>query len=194
MKRILCFLLIMMTLSSCASVFMGSASTVALSTAQERTFDDAVDDTVIKAKINRAWFQEDIDMYGDCSMTVSEGRVLITGVVTSEDAMLTAVKLTWQVDGVDEVINELIVKYEGKTLVQASRDTWIATKLRTKLLAARDVLSINYSIDVNESNVYLIGIAQDEVELNKVIDIVRNTGSVESVTSYVKIKKVEERY
>jgi osmotically-inducible protein OsmY len=191
MKKILFCLFIAIGLNGCASVVVGSGSTIALSTVQERTFDDAVDDTIIKAKINHAWFKEDLEMYGYCSMTVSEGRVLLTGVVKNEDQMLTAVRLTWQVEGVKEVINEIIINPVGKTLVQSSKDTWIATKLRTKLLAAKNIFSINYSIDVDEGNVYLIGIAQDEKELNKVIDIVRNTTSVESVVSYIKIKDPE---
>lgn len=192
MKKTLCCLIMLLTLSGCASLFVGSASTVALSTAQERTFDDAVDDTYIKARINASWLKEDTDIFSHCSMTVSERRVLLTGVVTNEDQMLTAVRLTWQVDGVKEVINEIIVNPAGKTFLQSSTDAWIATKLRAKLLTDVDVLSINYSIDVNEGNVYLIGIAQDEIELNRVIDIVRNTNSVESVVSYVKTKDPED--
>ncbi len=191
MKKIFFCLLMLVGLNGCASAVVASGSTIALSTVQERTFDDAVDDTIIKAKVNHAWFKEDVDLYSDCEMTISEGRVLLTGVVEYEDTMLTAVRLTWQVEGVKEVINEIIVKSEGKTLVESSKDVWILTKLRTKILANKEIFSINYSIDVSLGNVYLIGIAQDQAELDKVIDIVRNTSSVESVVSYVEIKEPE---
>ncbi|MCT4574796.1 MAG: BON domain-containing protein [Alphaproteobacteria bacterium] len=192
MKKVLLLLFMAVSLSSCASLFVTSASTVAFSTIQERTFDDAVDDTYIKLRLNNAWMSEDWDIYKNCSMTVSEGRVLLTGVVENDEAMKTAVKLTWQIDGVKEVINEIIIREEGKSFLQSSTDAYIATKIRTKILASRDILSINYSIDVNDSNVYLIGIAQNQDELDKVIDIARNTGSVESVVSYIKLKKIDE--
>jgi len=178
----------MMSLSGCVTFLVGSGSTVALATVQERTIGEAIDDTVIKFNINAAWLKEDSDIFRDCSMTVSDGRVLLTGVVTTSIAMRKAVKLTWQVDGVKEVINEIFVNPNGKSIAQSSTDAWIATKIRAKLLANKDVLSINYSIDVNNSNVYLIGIAQDSNELDTVINIIRNTNSVESVTSYVKMK------
>jgi len=193
-KKICLLLILLMGLSGCAGAVVGAGTTVALATAQERTFDDAVDDTFIKMKINGLWLDSDVKMFSNCSMTVSEGRVLLTGVVKTEEIMAKAVELTWQVDGVKEVINEIIVDPKGKTLIDISKDEWLILKIRANLTVQKDVQAINYSVDSVRGNIYLIGIAQNEQELDKVINIIRNTKSVASVVSYVRLKEIDDEY
>ncbi|MEK9645333.1 MAG: BON domain-containing protein, partial [Alphaproteobacteria bacterium] len=72
-----------------------------------------------------------------------------------------------------------------------ARDTIISTELKTKLLFDSKVSSINYSIETVDGVVYLIGIAQNREELNRVTNYARNLGYVKKVVSYVTIKKPE---
>ena len=62
------------------------------------------------------------------------------------------------------------------------------TKINAKLLLEQDVLNINYSVEVVNGIVYLIGIAQNQVELDIVITISKNTYGVQNVISYVRLK------
>src|SRR5690606_36345187 len=90
--------------------------------------------------------------------------------------------------GVKQVINEIRVSEEGGGLVSYARDTWISTRLRTAITLDRDVLSINYNIDTVQGTVYLMGVAQSQKELNRVIEIARTIPDVKQVVSYVKLR------
>ena len=56
-----------------------------------------------------------------------------------------------------------------------------------------DVLSINYSVETVNGTVYLIGIAQDEAELVRVIEHARGIEDVKRVVSHVVLKDDRRR-
>ena len=85
-----------------------------------------------------------------------------------------------------QVINEIRVA-EGEGLPGYVRDQWITTRLRTAITLDRDVQSINYSIETVDGVVYLMGAAQNQAELNRVIEIARTISNVKQVISYVKM-------
>ena len=118
-----------------------------------------MDDTKIRATINTLWMDYNIDMWRNLGLDVSEGRVLVTGKVDKPEQRVEAVKLSWRAEGVKEVINEIKVTEEGG-LGNYTRDAWISTQLRTKLLFDKHVSSVNYSVDTVDQVVYLMGIAQ----------------------------------
>lgn len=175
-------------LSACSilGIASGAAAVTGISAAQEGGIRSAVSDTKIKLLLNDAWFKYDIDAFRKLESTVDQGRVLLIGVVQDPNHRVEAVRLAWQVRGVKQVINEIRVeKSEGfKGYV---RDTWITSKLRTGFTIDRDVQSINYSIDTVQGIVYLMGVAQNQKELNHVIEKVRTTSGVKKVVSYVKL-------
>ena len=51
----------------------------------------------------------------------------------------------------------------------------------------RNIQSINYSIDTVAGTVYLMGVAQNQAELNKVIEVARTIPHVMQVVNYVKM-------
>src|SRR5690606_5857668 len=61
------------------------------------------------------------------------------------------------------------------------------TKLRTALTFDSEVQSVNYSIDTVEGIVYLLGVAQNQAELNRVTEVARTISDVKQVVSYVRI-------
>lgn len=162
---------------------VGAATGVAAS--QEGGLSRAARDTRIQAEINDLWFRYDVDMFTKLDMTVNNGRVLLTGVVQNPEHRVEAVRLAWQPDGVEQVINEIRVA-EGSGITGFAKDTWITTQLRTKLTLNKEVLSINYNIDTVQGTVYLMGFAQNREELNRVIEIARTIKGVNGVVSYVK--------
>jgi osmotically-inducible protein OsmY len=170
-------------------VLVGAGATVGVAASQERGLGGAISDTEIRAKINHYWVQSDFDLYRKVSLQVQEGRVLLSGQVPSRDMRLEAVRLAWQADGVKEVINE--IEIEDSSTVGFARDTWISTQLKSKLLFDRDVSSINYSIETVDGTIYLMGVAQDRVELNRVVGHARNLAYVDEVVSYVRVKPPE---
>ncbi len=175
-----------LALSGCAGAVVGAAASGGVAAAQEGGISRAYNDAVIQAQINDLWFRSNVDSFLKLDLTVNQGRVLVTGVVQNPEERVEAVRLAWQPDGVKQVINEIQVA-DGKGVMGYARDTWISTRLRTALTLDRDVQSINYSIDVVQGVVYLIGAAQSQSELNRVIETARTIPDVQRVVSYVKL-------
>ena len=61
------------------------------------------------------------------------------------------------------------------------------------MLFDQDVRSVNYSIETVNQVIYLMGVAQDEAELQRVVDHARNVAYVRRVVSYVQMKEDPER-
>jgi osmotically-inducible protein OsmY len=188
MKYPVLFLLVALSpvLSGCAGALLGAGATVGVKAAQEGGLEAAINDTVIATQINDYWFKYDLETFAKLHLTVDQGRVLITGVVQKPEARVEAVRLAWQAKGVKEVINEIRVA-NSDGITGYARDTWIAARLRTTLTFDRYVQSINYSIDTVQGIVYLMGVARDQAELNRVIGIARTIPDVKQVVSYVKL-------
>ena len=155
--------------------------------AQERGFKTGVKDTVTLAKINQNWIEHDFNIFAKISAKVVEGRVLLTGTVPKSDDRIEAVRLTWQIDGVNEVLNEIEVA-DKSDLLDVTRDAWVTAQLRIKLTVDGEIKAINYAIDTVNGTVYLMGIAQDSTELQRVTAHVRNLKYVRRIVSYVRLK------
>lgn len=175
-------------ISACTPIGMatGAAATTGMAVAQEGGISRVVSDKVIQAKINDAWLNYDVKTFAKLDTTVNFGRVLITGVVQDPEDRVEAVRLAWQVEGVTQVINEIRVA-ESEGVQGFLRDNWISTRLRTAITFNRDIQSINYTIDTVQGVVYLMGVAQNQRELNRVIETARTIPHVKQVVSYVKM-------
>ncbi|MEM9468916.1 MAG: BON domain-containing protein [Pseudomonadota bacterium] len=177
-----------MSLQGCTvtGVAIGAAATTGIAAAQEGGIPGAVSDAVIKAKINDAWLNYNFDTFSKLSTTIDQGRVLITGVVQDPEARVEAVRLAWQVKGVQQVINEIRIA-EDAGITGFVKDTWVTSRLRTAITIDRGVQAVNYSIDTVSGVVYLMGYAQNRQELNRVIETARTISGVKQVVSYVKM-------
>ena len=115
--------------------------------------------------------------------------MLLTGVLDTAEMRARAVRLAWKAEGVVEVINEIELG-DTSGLKGYGRDKWIIAQLKSRLLFDKEVSSINYSIDVVRGKVFLIGIAQNTQELDRVLNHARSINYVRKVVSYVRIKRV----
>ena len=183
----LCLMLLaVLALPGCTGLALGAGATVGVAAAKEGGISRAVSDTAIEAQISDLWFRSNVDIFRKLNVTVTEGRVLLTGIVQDPEHRVEAVRLAWQPKGVKQVINEIkVAKSEG--IAGFAKDTWITTRLRTAITLDKDVQSVNYSIDTVGGTVYLMGFAQSRLELNKVVETARTIENVNQVVSYVKI-------
>lgn len=185
--RVAGLLALALAAGGCAPLVVGSAASgIVVAATQERGLGGAISDAKIQAEINHLWLQHDIEMHRRLDMTVDQGRVLLTGRATTPEMRLDAVRLAWQAKGVQEVINEITVD-EGGGLVDAARDTWITTQLRTRLTLDKEIRSQNYSIDTVNGVVYLMGVARSQAELDRVTGHARAIPNVKRVVSYVRL-------
>jgi osmotically-inducible protein OsmY len=175
------------SLSGCVVAAIGGAGAVGMGAAEERGFEASVDDTKIKTDITTAYIDKGFTLFNEVTVTVTEGRVVLTGSVEKSETRVDAVKLAWQTAGVRAVADEIQVSQQAG-IASASKDAWIANKLRTRLMFDSDIKNINYTIDVVNGVVYLMGIAQDQKELNRVIALARDTSDVKRVVNHVMLK------
>lgn len=162
-----------------------AATTINLAT-QERGLVTGVDDNLIWVGINERLFRKDADLFQKVSLQVHEGRVLLTGFVQKPEHRVMATELAWQADGVREVDNQIKL---GASLGadDYAEDSWLIARLRMKLMADSQVRANNYSIDCIRSTIYLIGVAQNQAELQRVIDHARDIAYVDAVVTRVRL-------
>ena len=176
-------------ISGCQSAYMATISQAVLIDKEERSFNNFVEDTIILAQLKNAYFSNNEKIFFNVSVEVTEGRVLLTGSVEQIDERIEATKLAWGIEGVNEVINEIQISNDESILDYAD-DLIMKTKINAKLLLDKDILNLNYSVEVVNGIVYLIGIAQSQEELNLVINISENTYGVQNVINYVRLKDI----
>ena len=173
-------------LPGCVGTAGFTSATVGVAAMEERGLSGAVDDTVLRIRINTIFAENDERLWRKVGLQVHNGRVLLTGALETAEMRLEAVRLVWQADGVSEVINEIqITASDG--LAGFARDTWISGRLKSELLFDEKVSSINYSIETVKGTVYLIGVAKNKKELERVINRARALDYVKKVVSYVKL-------
>lgn len=184
---ILCFFALFLVGCTPASIAMGGGATLGIAAAQEGGIKVATTDAAIRLQIHDLWFKHDVHMYRRLDMTVREGRVLVTGTVPEPDMRVDAIRLAWLAKGVKEVINEVNVA-NSNGVTGFVGDSLITANIKSKLVFDANVQSINYSIDTVDKVVYLMGVAQNGSELDRVLDHARHTGKVENVVSYVRMR------
>jgi len=177
-----------MLTSGCIPMLVAGGTETAVVVAQERSVGSAVDDAGILIQIKNLYAKQDYkDLLANVEVKSVEGRVLLTGNVDKPDSQIEAVRLAWQVNGVKEVINEIQVN-DKAGIWNYTRDVWISTQVRSRLILEKGVRSINYSVITVNQVVYLTGIAQDQAELDKVTTVASTTNYVQRVVSYVQLK------
>lgn len=185
--------LLLLTLTGCFPLVLGAASESAVVVSQERSVGGAVDDAGILLKIKQRFLEKDVnDLLSNVEVKSVEGRVLLTGNVNLPETQITAVDITWQVPGVKEVINEIQIN-DKSGLGNYAQDVWISTQVRSKLLFTKGIRSVNYSVITVNKTVYLMGIAQDQAELDKVTYVASTVSYVQKVISYVRLKSDARR-
>ena len=189
-------ILLMFSVIGCAPVvFLGGSAAATKTATQEKSVGSSVDDFSIWMRIKGALFKQNNNYSATVSSKVEEGRVLLTGTVENQEQRLDVLKIVWSQKGVKEVINELVTKDEqdGISRGNYAKDSWITTQIKSKLFFNNNVKSVNYNVETIAGIVYLIGIAQDEQELDIVTNVAGSIKNVQRVVSYVRIKDSEIR-
>ena len=155
---------------------------------EERPFSKAVDDFNTRTELNAKLLADDPRLYTNVSTSVIEGRVHLSGSVLTEEQRRRATQLAWSTANVTEVVNDIEVTEDTSGLVATARDRWISTKVRARILADTSIRDVNYTIDTQNRVVFIMGIAQNHRELERVLDHAREIEGVERVVNYVVLK------
>lgn len=180
-------------LSGCAGVIVGGVATGAYAVAQERSVGDAFDDAGIKLRINDKVLGNLPAAHPGIETEVIEGRVLLAGFVPTPTDRDEVIRLTWTVNGVRQVINELQIG-DSSSFSDLANDSWITTQLRTQLITDLKITDINYNIETVNGTVYILGIAQNQAEIDRVTSHASTISGVEKVVSYAITKNDPNRF
>ena len=171
-----------------AGVAVGGGAMAGKAAMQERGFRTAIDDNVIAATVSRDLFNHSTDLFARTAVAVHEGRVMLTGRVSTPEDRIQATRIAWQAADVREVINEIEVD-DTRGIVDSARDSWISAQLRSKITFDRTIQAINYTIDTVNGTVYLLGIAQDQGERDRVAAYARDMAYVRRVVDHTRLLK-----
>ena len=166
---------------------LGAAGGAGYAANQERGAGGSVDDFTIKTNIQSAWLKTNPLMQTNLTVTVYEGRALLTGTAPTAEFKAQAKDVASQVPGVRMVYNEVEVS-PPESAWDSTKDTWITSRVRTELTFNPDVRSVNYTIETANKSVYLIGSARSQAELDIATTVARTTPDVKRVVSYVDIR------
>ncbi|MFN7401095.1 MAG: BON domain-containing protein [Alphaproteobacteria bacterium] len=174
-------------LTGCVAAATTAATQVGIATADKRSYGTSLDDTIIYTAINEKFLNADVnDLLINATINVRQGRVLLTGNVNSETTAQRATELAWQVKGVEEVINEIVVIPDTEVWDTAN-DIAIKKNLETRLLLTKGVFVIDYSIDVVNGTAYLLGYCHSQTEMDKALNVARTTRGVRRVINHLRI-------
>ena len=173
--------------SGCAPAVIGVGTAAVAASSTEKGLSTSVADGLIFTKIQDNFLQTDASLPMVVDVTVNDGAVLLTGKVKTPEEKVLATKLTWEVRGVREVVNEIQV-IDKSSIKDIAKDLAASAQLRGKLIADNSVSSLNFSIDVVNGTVYLSGVAADAEEMNRVVSHARELRFAQQVVNYITLR------
>ena len=182
--KILLVLTCLINLTNCAPAVVGVGTAAVAASSTEKGFSTSVSDSVIFAKISDKFIQEDASLITSVDLSVNDGAVLLTGKVKNFEKKMLITRLSWEVKGVKEVINEVQVS-SRVSIKDVAKDVAASAQLRASLISDPDISSLNYSIDVVNGIIYLAGVASDENERNRVVSHAQLTRFTKKVVNYI---------
>lgn len=172
-------------LPGCAGLVLGGGGVTGMAVAQERPLERGAHDIAIASDLRSKYLQTQFDdLFLRISVLVVEGRILLTGTVDTRDLRTTAVELAKETDGAVEVLNEIQLG-PAYPITTRLNDTWISTEIRARLVAALGSGQIDFWTTTHNAVVYLVGIAENQAEIQQVTDVARHVKGVEKVVSYI---------
>jgi osmotically-inducible protein OsmY len=171
-------------LTSCIETAVGLGTAAVAASTTEKGFSTSVSDTVIKGKLTDKFIKNDVSLVTGVESSVSNGAVLMTGKLDSQDQKILATRLAWEIKGVKEVINEIQL-VSDKSVKTTAKDLAASAQLRAALIGDQEISSLNYSIDVVNGIVYLSGVAENEKERERVIMHAQTLRFAKKVVNYI---------
>ena len=169
-------------------ILAGGGATTMVVAEGDKSIGVAVDDATIKLNISGKFLMSKNNLFINIDTRVIEGMVLLTGIVKNQESRIEAVKIVWEVEGVNEVINEIEIG-DKTSIKEYANDVWITTQI--KALATRDIglRSISYNVETIKGKVFLAGITSRPEQLKTLVNITKSVKGVKEVVNYVVIKE-----
>ena len=173
-------LCVLMALQGCAAVLVAGGVGVAASAHDRRSLGTQIDDKTATSRIYQAIAAEkDLDDASHIVVSVFNGVVLLTGQTPTDEFKRRAGELAAGVENLRKVHNQIRINQPTAPSTRAY-DIWLASKLKTKLLADERVDGLHIEVVVEDSEVFLLGLVNED-EAAIAVDIARNADGVAQV-------------
>ena len=187
--RLFLLLLIVLSLKSCAAPVIGGMGAIALSSsAQEKGLGTSINDKVIYVKLRNAIHEWNSSVSQKISISVNDGSILVTGQLENINTKIDLTKTIWDVSGIKEVNNQVQIS-KISNLKNIAKDLASLGEIRAKLMASKDLNSLNFSVDVVNNIAYISGIASNDEEIALVTQLVQEARFIKEVQNFVKVNK-----
>ena len=173
-----------LALSGCVNAAIGIGTAAVAASTTEKGLSTSVSDSVIQTKLSDSFIQTSQSIFLNVETSVNDGSVLLTGKLKTQEEKITATRLSWEINGVREVINEIQLS-EANSFKSSAKDLAASAQLRAALIRDTDISSLNFSIDVVNGIVYLSGVAENEEERERVVAHAQELRFAKQVVSYI---------
>ena len=187
MVKIINVFIISLFVNSCALVST-AGSLVGSATTSTRGFTGTIEDTYLMSKIISKITLMKLSNFSNITVSVINGKVLLAGNIENQEKRLELIKKVWWIDGVKEVYNELEIGPQI-SFSEKTEDFIFEVKINNRLLLEPGIFSNNYSVDVVNGNVYIMGISSDIEEKTKIEDFLNRMDDIKKLVLLVDIKK-----
>ena len=177
------------SLQGCIALLGAGAVAGGLSLNDRRTGGTQIEDLSIELK-SGGRLRDAIGDKGHVNVTSYDRIVLLSGEVPSEADKAAAEKAVRDIEGVNNVVNELEVG-PNSTISTRSSDTVITTRVKSALIDAKDVQASAIKVITERGNVYLMG-RVTEREATRAAEIARAQPSVLKVVRVFEILTEEQ--
>lgn len=167
-------------LQGCVALAAGGAAAGASAAVDRRTTGTLVEDEAIELKAVRAILSDkDLNSQAHLNVTSYNMVVLLTGETPTEELRQRAEQIVRGVEKVGAVHNEISIAAPSSMITRSS-DTVITSKVKTKLLADKNIEGVNIKVVTENGVVYLMGLAT-RAEAERATETARQTGGVQKV-------------
>lgn len=164
----------------CAGLIIGAGVGAASVAHDRRTIGMQVDDTTTAGRISIAMSKDTaINEQTNISVQVFNGTALLVGQAPTQALIQQAEKLASSVKNIKKLHNQIRLGSPIPASVMAN-DTWLASKIKTKLIADKRIDGLQIEIEVENGEVFLMGLVSEQESIIAV-DIARNINGVKQV-------------
>ncbi len=181
---VLLFGLMGMVACTPVSVVTGVGAAVGNLALQDRKTEHALADTQLKVNIVKDLANKDTANFFNLGVDVFEGRVLLTGTVPDDQIRLSAAQSVWQFPQIREVLNEIKIGIPVTTQ-QKLRDKALDVEINAKLTFTKEIKSVNYIVTVSDGVVYIMGLNQNDYELEAILNTLKSIKGVREIISHI---------
>jgi len=175
-------------LNSCAPAAITAGIAGVAASESEKGLGTTINDTIIHAAITESMFKKDVNKFLGVKIRVDDGVVLLTGKVDNPQIRVEATRISWEPRGVIEVVNEIQVS-EKSSIKDIAKDLAASTTIKGKLVADKNIKSVNFNIDVVNGIAYLSGVARTQKEMNLVLAYTKETLYINQLVNYIQLSE-----